>query len=379
MTRIVVLLAMGSAVLAGCGAQASRAIGRQTGLHPRPSALGTHTAAQAGRTRRGTVLVYRAHAVAGEPLNRASLRRTVERMRKRVAALGVPGADIGVAGIDEISVSLPNLANSQRAEEEVGQSAQLSFYNWEPDVIGPNGVPEQENAAVTGGVNAGAAKAGLTYYEAVRRAMKRPAELRMSDTTWEPGCRARQSQASSGPKAGCIYGEWYLLDRATKSVLRGPAATNTALTERHFEPARAANVEAVRINPGTVVIRARPVEGRGGNIVEQEPNRFYVLKDEPLISGAELVNARQMLAPMHHSQAAVRFGFTEHAARAFERLTRQIAIRGMEAQLPGVTRRDAEQHFAIVLDEQLIAAPRVDYAAYPEGMNPANSTLLVFR
>jgi SecD/SecF fusion protein len=40
----------------------------------------------------------------------------------------------------------------------------------------------------------------------------------------------------------------------------------------------------------------------------------------------------------------------------------------MDAQLPGVSRARALQHYAVVLDEQVISAPSVDYTRYPEGI-----------
>ena len=33
------------------------------------------------------------------------------------------------------------MQNADRAEEQVGTTAQLQFYDWEPNVIGPNGEP----------------------------------------------------------------------------------------------------------------------------------------------------------------------------------------------------------------------------------------------
>ncbi len=49
----------------------------------------------------------------------------------------------------------------------------------------------------------------------------------------------------------------------------------------------------------------------------------------------------------------VTFGFTSHAKPIFERLTKEIAHRGQEAKLPGVSSAAARQHFAVVLDGQL--------------------------
>ena len=40
------------------------------------------------------------------------------------------------SGTTEISVSLPDVTNAQRAIDQVGTTAQLYFYDWEPNLIG---------------------------------------------------------------------------------------------------------------------------------------------------------------------------------------------------------------------------------------------------
>ena len=59
-----------------------------------------------------------------------------------------------------------------------------------------------------------------------------------------------------------------------------------------------------------------------------------------------------------------------------EQMTREAARRGKEAQLPGVSREAAEQHFAVVLDGQLIAAPSVNYAKYPDGISATSGSAI---
>ena len=58
-------------------------------------------------------------------------------MRKRVDQIGVAQPEIQRSGGQEIDVALPDVSNAQRAEAEVGKTAQLYFYDWEPNVIGP--------------------------------------------------------------------------------------------------------------------------------------------------------------------------------------------------------------------------------------------------
>ncbi len=322
----------------------------------------------------GVSLVYKGQATAESKVDTTSLNSAIEIMRTRVDRLGVAQPEIQRTGSDEISVALPNVTNAQQAEEQVGKTAQMHFYDWETNVIGPNGRPAPEETAVTGGENAGAASAGLTEYEAVLRAAKRKPHLRKNDTTWQQGCTPQQSEATIGPKAGCIYGQWYLLDSKTKQVVRGPENLRSQLEAKKLEAKYGASLQEVRVNPGTIVVRAHPVEGANGKVIDAEPDRFYVLNDDPVLNGSQIKNPRQSFENGTTGAPVVTFEFTKHGASIFERVTKEIAERGRERQLPGVSKAQAEQHFAIVLDEQLITVPRIDYTANPEGIDAANGS-----
>lgn len=64
-------------------------------------------------------------------------------IRERVDQLGVAEPEIQRSGNNQLSVSLPDIANPAKAERQVGKVAQLYFYDWEPNVIGPDGSPIQ--------------------------------------------------------------------------------------------------------------------------------------------------------------------------------------------------------------------------------------------
>ena len=88
-------------------------------------------------------------------------------MRKRVDQLGVAQPEIQRSGEDEIVVALPDVKNAERAEQEVGKTAQLYFYDWEPNVIGAGRQAGADaNATVTGGREAGRSTFGLPQYQA---------------------------------------------------------------------------------------------------------------------------------------------------------------------------------------------------------------------
>jgi len=314
----------------------------------------------------GVELVYQAKPTAASKVTSESLERAINIMRKRVDQLGVAQPEIQSSGNDQIDVALPDVSNAGRAQNEVGKTAQLYFYDWEPSVIGPTGNPAPTEPTVTGGREAGSSVAGLLEYQAVLRAAKRAPILRKSDTTWERGCTPKQEK-------NCIYGSWFLLDTKHEKVLRGfeELEHNLFTDLPKLEPG--AKLKAVRVNPGTVIVQARPTENGAGKVINASPNSWYVLNDDPVLEGSSTTNPLQGNDEAS-GQPNVTFGFTSHGKSVFERVTKQIAHRGQEAQLPGVSKESALQHFAIVLDGQLITVPSIDYQKYPEGIDAATGS-----
>src|ERR1019366_4573992 len=185
----------------------------------------------------GVELVYQGKPTAQSKVDTESLNRAIDIMRKRVDQLGVSQPEIQRSGEREIDVALPNVSNSQRAEQEVGKTAQLYFYDWEPNVIGPAGTPAQPGeSTVTGGAQAGASQFGLPEYQA---------------------------------------------------ALRGPEESKKNLYADYKVPA-GAKTEAVRVNPGTVLAQARAVESASGKVTNKSPNSYYVLNDDPVLNGSDV-------------------------------------------------------------------------------------------
>jgi SecD/SecF fusion protein len=327
----------------------------------------------------GVELVYQGKPTAQSKVDAESLERAINIMRKRVDQLGVAQPEIQRSGADEIDVALPDVTNASRAQDEVGRTAELYFYDWEPNVIGANGKPAPTEGAVTGdatATGAGGVTAGLTQYQAVLRAAKLPPVLRGTDTTWSQGCTPKQVN-------GCIYGSWYLLDTAHEKMLctGGKPSCASAETEQNlyadgYKPPKGAKVKAVRVNPGTVIVQSRPVESAAGKVTNESPNSWYVLNDNPVLTGADVTNPQQGFDEGNGGtgQPNVTFGFTSHGKGVFENVTKTIAHRGQEALLPGVGKEAAQQHFAVVLDGQLITTPSIDFTKYPEGIDSSNGS-----
>src|SRR5205085_9887532 len=104
---------------------------------------------QLGRDLRGGVeLVYQAEPTPQVPkVTPQAVSDAINTIRKRTNALGVSESEVQQQGADQIDVGLPGVRNAARAEKQVGTTAQLQFYDWEPNVIGPDGKELGEKAA----------------------------------------------------------------------------------------------------------------------------------------------------------------------------------------------------------------------------------------
>src|SRR5436853_39599 len=88
----------------------------------------------------GVELVYQARPTPQVPkVTPQAIDDAVNTIRKRTDALGVSEPEIQRSGSDQISIGLPAVKNANRAEAQVGTTAQLQFYDWEPNLIGSNG------------------------------------------------------------------------------------------------------------------------------------------------------------------------------------------------------------------------------------------------
>src|SRR5215212_1697221 len=97
----------------------------------------------------GLELVYQgqptgtATEVSGEDID-----DSISIIEQRINKLGVSEPEVARLGVDQITVSLPGVTDANRAAEQVGTTAQLYYYDWEPNLIGPEkaigGTPGQE-------------------------------------------------------------------------------------------------------------------------------------------------------------------------------------------------------------------------------------------
>lgn len=308
----------------------------------------------------GVELVYEAKPTPQQPtVDQEALDRAIDVMRERVDSLGVAEPEIQRSGENQISVALPDVQDADKAQRQVGQVAQLFFYDWEPNVIGPEGEPEPQNAEVTGGPSAGRV-GGISYYDAVVRAAEQPAA---------EGEAARSASHS---------GQYYLLDQKNEKVLEGPEEQKSDLFGDRPDDAEAPDCKeggesracVEKVEPGTVILRAETPEGQDR---AQDPNnaQYYVLQDRVALKGTDIKNPEQQFdqGAGGTGQPIVTFEFTDDGRRTWQEVTRGISQRGLESFAPGSNPQAAAQHFAIALDNELISVPYIDFQQNPDGID----------
>jgi SecD/SecF fusion protein len=299
----------------------------------------------------GTSLVYQAKPTKYAKVTADSLQRTMDIMRERVDSLGVAEPEIQQSGSDQIDVSLPDVKNADQAQQQVGTTAVLAFYDWEKSVLNPECKAAPSDAAVTGGSLAGQPGSGTqTYYEAVTRASKCKPTDEPNDTT-----------------QGLFYG----VDSKAKTVVCGPQATEADARES-CQNAGKRPTDFVKVPQGYIVVQA---EGADGDDAAKAlaADAYFILKDDPPLLGRDIKNPEQNSDPTT-GQPNVTFDFTDAGRKKWQTTTREIAQRGQAGLLPGADVRDAANHFAIVLDNKLISVPYIDPQQNPDGIDGENGS-----
>src|SRR4051812_24725577 len=305
----------------------------------------------------GVSLVYQAKPTKFAPkVTGDALQRTLDIMRERVDQLGVAEPEILRSGADQINVNLPDVKNAGEAEQQVGQVAQMFFYDWENNVLGDDGKPHPADPAVTGDGQAGSGAAARSLYESLKIATKRPPHKYPLDTH---------------------TGQYYGVADKQQTVVCGPQETvsslksdcESALKKPEFRTLGLAypELKIEKVNEGTVIVRAEQ-----GDNTKQKTDQWYVLNDNPVLRGTDIKNPEQNFDEL--SAPNVTFDFTGSGRKTWQKVTREIAQRGAAQHIPGQDPTAAYQHFAIRLDQDLISVPYIDYQRNPDGIDASNGS-----
>jgi SecD/SecF fusion protein len=293
----------------------------------------------------GVQLVYEASPTKQTPeVTPDGLDRALDIMRERVDALGVAEPELQRAGDRQIDVSLPGVKNAERAERQVGTTAQMFFYDWEPNILDADcrANPEQVNGgqqAVTG------------LFNAVRIASKCDA-VSDDDNTHNGLFYAFDKQSNQPINEG-------IPEESREDLEEDLAAQN--LTE---------SAKILEVPAGIIVLRdedRRPPDEQRGEV-----DRWWVLLDNPVLSGSDIKNPEQNFENGSGGPPIVTMDFSDEGRDAFAETTREIAQRGADnAALNGGLQNpiNASHHFAIRLDNELISTPYINFRENPDGID----------
>jgi SecD/SecF fusion protein len=290
----------------------------------------------------GVQIVYQGKPTPQEPtVTQESLDRAVELMRERVDAFGVAEPELNRSGRDQIEVNLPGVENAERAEEQIGTTAQMYFYDWEPNILDED--CRTNETQVNGGQDA---VTGL--YQAVKRASKCTGNADGNDTN-----------------TGALF---YAFNEISKKPFNGgvPGDNRADVTE-DLPAADKERVEVLSVPKGVIVVRADRQ-----NPDAPKPDSWWVLKDNPVLSGEDIRNPEQNFDQQGGNEPIVTMEFSDEGRRSFAETTRQIAQRGSDNALPGGDSQSQSHHFAIRLDQDLISVPFIDYRENPDGIDGTN-------
>jgi SecD/SecF fusion protein len=296
----------------------------------------------------GTELIFQARPTPQNPtIDGSDIDRAIEIIRKRTDAFGVSEPEISRVGSDSIRVGLPNVSNAATASEQVGQTAQLYFYDWEPNVI-PNpaktNVPRSESSFGR-------------LYDAVQLASQQ-----------QPNCFENKC-TTAGPR-------YYLFNSQTHQWMAGPTDTQKDLFSELPGQKKPPNSLILTVPQGTVVVEK---EGLNGNPAPDNPNdptaEWFVIRDRPALSGTDITDPKPNFDQFN--QPIVTFNFTDTGQGEFSDVTKTIAQRGLQNAPPGVAGNvdlasQYSGHFAIVLDQQIKSRPIINFVENPSGIDGRN-------
>jgi SecD/SecF fusion protein len=322
----------------------------------------------------GVELVYQGQPtgqvteVTGEDIERA-----IEIIRERIDEFGVSEPEVARLGTDQITVSLPDVDNAQRAIDQVGTTAQLFFYDWEPNLIGPEraigGRPGQQPPP-------GPLKQSEERWKDAGRNVNSAENKQLIFAGAYPDAYgAAQLAAEQAPVANCencsvSKPRYYLFEKeAPHDLIAGPELAKKDLYVSPTGEKRSRDGIVVEVPAGTIVVSEYPSD-EAGKVDKTAKPGWYAIKDDPALSGTDITDPKQEFGEFNEPN--VSFGFTDEGRDAFQEVTRQIAQRGQAAAIGPVAGQEAEAlsgHFAVVLDNEVKTRPIINFAQNPDGID----------
>ncbi len=238
-----------------------------------------------------------------------------------------------------------------QAEQEVGTTAQLFFYDWEANALTPtgqtaaSGLPAQDTSAPGDQPGrrrrAGKQQHGRRCHEflpgsgaGVETALREEQpKLRAGSEYFmfgAPGSSACKAQAAAN-KTKLQAGLHCFVAGPLQVATNTPRATAIQQLEQGVPKAQTAGAQVLVVKQGTVVLQASPNNFAKWPKFGSPSAGYYVLHDNVALFGNEITNPQQ--STDQNGEPDVTFGFTGNGGSAFQKVTYQIAQRGALAQI----------------------------------------------
>jgi SecD/SecF fusion protein len=297
-------------------------------------------------------------------------------IEKRINNLGVSEAEVARLGNKNITVGLPGVTDANRAAEQVGTTAQLNFYDWEPNLIGP------EHAI---GGNPGVSppsgaleKLEKEWKEAGRNPKSTENQGLILSGAFPNAYSAALLAAEQEPKSKaecekCSVAKtrYYLFEKeAPHKLLAGPETSREDLYESPTGETLPKDGLVVEVPAGTVLVSELPTD-LSGKVDETAQPGWFALKDNVALSGSEITEPKQEYA-QSGGEPNVSFKFSDSGRENFQNVTRAIAVRGQSQAIGSVSPEEAAAlsgHFAVVLDNEVQSRPIINFAENPDGID----------
>ncbi|HWF54033.1 MAG TPA: protein translocase subunit SecD [Solirubrobacteraceae bacterium] len=340
----------------------------------------------------GVELTYQGEKTPQSNVTPAALQRAVDIMQNRVNQLGVSQPEISTYGGKDIIVDLPDVTDTARAEQEVGNTARLLFYDWEANALTPctstqsvatckpqpvssllqaqdqTATQISQGSSSTGPGSPGEGSTDLYTALKTAEAYKNPPVGKENSRSGPlfylfaaPGSAACQAAAKH-------YG--YLPVAGVHCYVNGPDTSISDLYNGLPAGVSRSQTELMTLPAGTVVVQAVPANLSKPPSQESPATQWYTMIDNVALQGSQVTNPQAGTA--QGGQPDVTFSFTSGGQTQFEKVTGQIAHRG---SLDSGLGTKLYQHFAVALDNELLTVPYINFDTDPDGIIGGSSEI----
>jgi SecD/SecF fusion protein len=301
----------------------------------------------------GLEVILKAVPPKGHKLTPEDLDRSITIMQRRINKLGVSEPEIRKQGTDQIVIQLAGVHDPAAAAKLIGTTAQLLFFDFEPDLVGPSTGPNNTPVATP------------SLYDLLKQVQPPAGSAAPEAYYLFKNNTVTKKPAKKGGKPTTI----------TTHSIKGTAPTRAELL-KPFNGRVPAGYEVLTVPAHRLVVSCAAATGcLGASAASKNGTYYYLFKyfpnnseGPPELTGKDLDSGgiRADIDPSS-GQWTTLLSFTGHGSKMFQKITKAEYERGKIASgLAGAggDRNSVQQyagHSAIVLDNQLQSTPYIDY------------------